>query len=108
MKHVAYDVPKSYPLLPDNDVWGEAKNAATGKCIDTLGNSVPGTVGASSCHGFGGNQVFRLNKAGQLTQGEWCIRNYSGHLKTNHCTKGTVDGPYKYDKVSSSLKVFLN
>lgn len=31
MKNVAYDVFKSYPLLPDNDVWGEAKNLATGK-----------------------------------------------------------------------------
>lgn len=44
--------------------------------------------------------MFRLNTAGQLTQGEWCIRNYGGVMKTNHCVKGTVDGPYKYDRVS--------
>jgi hypothetical protein len=51
MKYVAYDVVKSYPLLPENEVWGEAKNLVTGKCIDTLGNPVPGKVGASTCHG---------------------------------------------------------
>jgi polypeptide N-acetylgalactosaminyltransferase len=100
MKNVAYDVPRSFPLLPDNDVWGEAKNVATGKCIDTLGNPVPGRIGASSCHGYGGNQMFRLNTAGQLTQGEWCIRNYGGVMKTNHCVKGTINGPYKYDRVT--------
>ena len=33
MEKVAYDVPKSYPLLPDNDVWGEAKNAASGNFL---------------------------------------------------------------------------
>ena len=27
---VAYDVEQSYPLLPDNHVWGEAKNKETG------------------------------------------------------------------------------
>jgi len=37
MEYVAYDVPKSYPLLPENVVWGEAKNPASGKCIDSLG-----------------------------------------------------------------------
>jgi polypeptide N-acetylgalactosaminyltransferase len=100
MKYVAYDVPKSYPLLPENDVWGEAKNPATGKCIDTMGNPIPGRVGATQCHGYGGNQIIRLNKEGQMTQGEWCIRPVGNVLKTNHCQKGTVDGPYKYDKVS--------
>jgi uncharacterized membrane protein YdjX (TVP38/TMEM64 family) len=30
MENVAYDVFKGFPLPPPNDVWGEAKNAATG------------------------------------------------------------------------------
>jgi hypothetical protein len=30
MEKVAYDVIDSYPLLPDNKVWGEAKNEKTG------------------------------------------------------------------------------
>lgn len=50
MKYVAYDVLRSYPLLPENDVWGEAKNTATGKCIDTLGNPVPGAGECSPIH----------------------------------------------------------
>jgi hypothetical protein len=37
MENVAYDVVKDFPLLPDNDVWGEAKNPSTGKCIDSMG-----------------------------------------------------------------------
>uniref|UniRef100_A0A915DZV3 Glycosyltransferase 2-like domain-containing protein n=1 Tax=Ditylenchus dipsaci TaxID=166011 RepID=A0A915DZV3_9BILA len=36
MENVAFDVPRSYPTLPDNDVWGEARNTATGKCIDSM------------------------------------------------------------------------
>lgn len=58
MKYVAYDIPRSYPLLPENEVWGEAKNPKTDKCIDSMGNSIPGTMGATSCHGYGGNQVY--------------------------------------------------
>ncbi|KAI6225166.1 Polypeptide N-acetylgalactosaminyltransferase [Aphelenchoides fujianensis] len=69
MKYVAYDVPKSYPLLPDNDVWGEAKNPASE----------------------------------QMAQGEWCISPQGQHLMTNHCHKGTVDGPYKYDKSTKQI-----
>ena len=30
MENVAYDVFEGYPLLPPNDVWGEAKNPETG------------------------------------------------------------------------------
>jgi hypothetical protein len=30
MDNVAYDVFTSFPLPPPNDVWGTAKNAATG------------------------------------------------------------------------------
>ncbi|CAD5223591.1 unnamed protein product [Bursaphelenchus okinawaensis] len=104
MQKVAYDVERSYPLLPENDVWGEAKNKATGKCIDTMGQGVPGRVGATPCHGYGGNQMVRINKAGQMAQGEWCIRPVAGVLKTGHCTKGTVNGPFQYDKDTQQIK----
>lgn len=65
MENVAYDVERSYPLLPENDVWGEAKNVNTGKCMDTMGQGVPGRVGATACHGYGGNQV--CNKHNSIT-----------------------------------------
>uniref|UniRef100_A0A158Q6R2 Polypeptide N-acetylgalactosaminyltransferase n=1 Tax=Elaeophora elaphi TaxID=1147741 RepID=A0A158Q6R2_9BILA len=103
MENVAYDVLVSYPLPPENHVWGEAKNHATGKCIDTMGRRVPGIVGATSCHGFGMNQLIRLNKKGQLTQGEWCITPENEILITNHCVKGTVDGPFTYDEKSEQI-----
>jgi hypothetical protein len=36
MENVAYDVFKGFPLPPPNDVWGEAKNAATGLYLTIL------------------------------------------------------------------------
>lgn len=36
MEKVAYDVIVSYPLPPENHVWGEAKNHATGNFIHLL------------------------------------------------------------------------
>ncbi|TKR70554.1 hypothetical protein L596_022565 [Steinernema carpocapsae] len=103
MKNVAYDVELSYPKLPENDVWGEAKNLHTSKCLDTMGQPIPGTVGATPCHGYGGNQLMRLNKKGQLTQGEWCLTAYGNRLRSNHCQKGTVDGNFKYDKGTQQI-----
>ncbi|KAI1715360.1 glycosyl transferase family 2 domain-containing protein [Ditylenchus destructor] len=103
VENVAYDVQKSYPLLPENDVWGEAKNPASGKCIDSMGRAIPGTMGASPCHGYGGNQLIRLNKKGQLTQGEWCITPVSTKLRTGHCVKGTIDGPFLYDRDTTQI-----
>ena len=32
-----------------------------GKCIDSMGSSSSGTLGVSGCHGYGGNQLVRLN-----------------------------------------------
>uniref|UniRef100_A0A7E4W324 Polypeptide N-acetylgalactosaminyltransferase n=1 Tax=Panagrellus redivivus TaxID=6233 RepID=A0A7E4W324_PANRE len=98
MKNVAYDVVRSYPLLPDNDVWGNAKNPKSGKCIDTMGRAIPGTVGATPCHSYGGNQLIRLNKKGQLAQGEWCITPQGDVVRTGHCRKGTVNGNFRYDR----------
>ncbi|VIO98686.1 Uncharacterized protein BM_BM6592 [Brugia malayi] len=103
MEKVAYDVVVSYPFPPENHVWGEAKNHATGKCIDTMGRPVPGIVGATPCHGYGGNQLIRLNRKGQLAQGEWCITAVHGNLITNHCIKGTVDGPFTYNEESEQI-----
>ncbi|KAL3091711.1 hypothetical protein niasHT_024293 [Heterodera trifolii] len=107
LERIAYDVVVSYPFLPPNDVWGEAKNPATGKCIDTMGQAVPGTMGATPCHGYGGNQLIKLNTEGQMTQGEWCIsptNGWGGRLRTGHCTKGTVDGPFKYDRETKQIR----
>lgn len=98
MENVAYDVLTSFPLLPNNDVWGEARNTHTGKCLDRMGG-IPGPLGASGCHGYGGNQLLRLNTEGQFAQGEWCLTPRGNKIQADHCVKGTVDGPFTYDKV---------
>uniref|UniRef100_A0AC34R2Y8 Polypeptide N-acetylgalactosaminyltransferase n=1 Tax=Panagrolaimus sp. JU765 TaxID=591449 RepID=A0AC34R2Y8_9BILA len=103
MKNVAYDVMESYPLLPDNDVWGEARNAYSKKCLDTMGRPIPGNIGATPCHGYGGNQLLRLNKKGQLTQGEWCITPSGENMRTGHCRKGSVDGPWNYNHKTKQI-----
>ncbi|VDM62720.1 unnamed protein product [Angiostrongylus costaricensis] len=93
MENVAYDVLSHYPFPPKNKVWGEARNHHTGKCLDRMGG-IPGPLGANACHGFGGNQLLRLNVEGQLTQGEWCLTPKGIHVQANHCVKGTVNGPW--------------
>uniref|UniRef100_A0A1I7X0K0 Glyco_trans_2-like domain-containing protein n=1 Tax=Heterorhabditis bacteriophora TaxID=37862 RepID=A0A1I7X0K0_HETBA len=45
-------------------------------------------------------QLLRLNKEGQLAQGEWCLTPQGNKVHANHCTKGTVDGPWAYEEVS--------
>ncbi|CAI4223359.1 unnamed protein product [Auanema sp. JU1783] len=102
MDNVAYDVLKSYPLLPDNKVWGEARNPHTGYCLDRMGG-IPGPLGATGCHGYGGNQLLRLNMDGQLSQGEWCLSPHSGGVQANHCQKGSVSGPWMYDDNTSQI-----
>lgn len=98
MDKVAYDVLPSYPLPPKNKVWGEARNPQTGKCLDRMGG-IPGPLGVSGCHGYGGNQNIRLNTEGQLAQGEWCLTPKGTRVEANHCRKGTVNGPWSYDEV---------
>lgn len=53
MKEIAYDVLEKYPKMPPNEYWGEVKNQAGGKCLDTFGRHPPEKAGASGCHGFG-------------------------------------------------------
>lgn len=105
MEKVAYDVLYSYPLLPENHVWGEAKNLHTSKCIDTMGRAIPGIVAAAPCHGYGGHQLVRLNKEGQMAQGEWCFFVRGNQLQTNHCVKGTVNGPFKYNEETQQIRI---
>ena len=73
-QEIAYDVLEKYPPLPPNKHWGELRNEATGVCLDTFGRHPPEAAGASGCHGYGGNQLLRLNTQGQMTSGEWCLK----------------------------------
>lgn len=96
MKNVAYDVLKNFPLLPRNLFWGEIRHDSTGQCLDAMGAHPPSTAALSSCHGTGGNQVFRLNAEGQLGLGERCMDATSDSMEVVYCSLGTVDGPWEY------------
>ncbi len=46
----------------------------TSVCLDTMGRKLPNNqLGASGCHGFGGNQEFRLSKTGRIQFDEYCL-----------------------------------
>lgn len=49
------------------------RSVAVSKCLDTLGHSPPAMMAIQHCHGFGNNQLMRLNAKGQLGVGERCI-----------------------------------
>lgn len=94
MENVAYDVYDKFPQLPENIVWGELINSATMKCFDAMGRQPPSSIGLQHCHGFGNNQLVRLNAAGQLGIGERCVEADGKGVKLAFCRMGTVDGKF--------------
>lgn len=103
MENVAYDVYDKYPQLPENIFWGELINSANMKCFDAMGRQPPSLIGLQHCHGYGNNQLVRLNAAGQLGIGERCVDADSTGIKLVYCRLGTVDGPWVYKTESKSL-----
>ena len=104
MTEVASDVYKHFPPLPPNVAWGEVRNVQGDQCLDTGSSAPPQTVHLSHCHSQGGNQLFRLNEAGQLGVGERCIEATTSSMTLAYCKLGKVDGPWSYDKDTSELK----
>lgn len=103
MENVAYDVLDKYPELPPNLHFGELRSVAVNKCLDTLGHGPPALMAIQHCHGFGNNQLIRLNAKGQLGVGERCIEADAQGIKLAFCRLGTVDGPWLYDEESHTL-----
>lgn len=103
MDNVAYDVIDKFPELPPNIHWGELRSIATSNCLDTMGHSPPSLMATSHCHGFGNNQLIRLNAKGQLAIGERCVEADSQGIKLAFCRLGTVDGPWQYDEKNRTL-----
>uniref|UniRef100_A0A0K0E3P2 Polypeptide N-acetylgalactosaminyltransferase n=1 Tax=Strongyloides stercoralis TaxID=6248 RepID=A0A0K0E3P2_STRER len=102
MENIAYDLTEDFPLLPPNDVWGEAKNIKTGRCLDV---GTPGSImTASGCHGYGGNQLLRINIEGQFSQGEWCIGPKGTKIQALRCKMGTVNGPWEFLKETQQIR----
>ncbi|CAG9857325.1 unnamed protein product [Phyllotreta striolata] len=103
MENVAYDVLEKYPVLPVNLKVGELRSVAASKCLDTQGQAPPSLMAVQHCHGFGNNQLMRLNAKGQLGVGERCIEADSQGVKLTFCRLGTADGPWVYDDNSYTL-----
>ncbi|XP_078038218.1 N-acetylgalactosaminyltransferase 7 [Augochlora pura] len=103
MENVAYDVFDKFPELPPNLYWGELQNIATDTCLDTMGHSPPSLMATSHCHGFGNNQLVRLNTKGQLGIGERCVSADGQGIKFVFCRLGTVHGPWQYDEKTKTL-----
>ncbi|KAG8038061.1 hypothetical protein G9C98_006386 [Cotesia typhae] len=103
MDNIAYDVLDKFPELPPNIHWGELRNVATTACLDTMGHSPPSLMATSHCHGFGNNQLIRLNSQGQMGVGERCVEADNQGIKFSFCRLGTVDGPWEYDEKTKSL-----
>ncbi|XP_063986785.1 N-acetylgalactosaminyltransferase 7 [Diachasmimorpha longicaudata] len=103
MDNVAYDVYDKFPELPPNIHWGELRSAATSACLDTMGQAPPTLMATSHCHGYGNNQLVRLNAKGQMGIGERCVEADSQGIKLAFCRLGTVDGPWEYDEKTKTL-----
>ena len=95
MNNVAKDVFRDFPKLPANLEWGEVRLQNTKKCLDTQGPQPPQRVIVSDCHSYGGNQLFRLNAAGQLGVGERCVDASPTKMYLTYCKLGQVEGPWR-------------
>ena len=80
------------------------KNLATSKCLDAMGRQPPSMMSVQHCHGYGNNQLLRLNAAGQIGVGERCVEGDGQGIKLAFCRMGTVDGPWKYDESTQTLE----
>ena len=44
-----------------------------GSCLDTMGQKPGGKIGASGCHGLGGNQIFAFTQNSQIMTDDSCL-----------------------------------
>lgn len=68
---------------------------AVDKCLDTIGHAPPSLMAIQHCHGFGNNQLFRLNTKGQLGVGERCVEaDAQGKYETDLIFMRNIKVPY--------------
>ncbi|KAJ8974484.1 hypothetical protein NQ317_001493 [Molorchus minor] len=100
MDNVAYDVLDKYPELPPNLHFGELSQQVPGH---PRPRPLPPLMAVQHCHGYGNNQLFRLNAKGQLGVGERCVEADGLGIKLAFCRLGTVDGPWVYDEDTHTI-----
>ncbi|XP_076464804.1 N-acetylgalactosaminyltransferase 7-like [Babylonia areolata] len=105
MDNVAYEVYDLYPLPPANKAWGEFKERRGDRCWDTMGEGMGGgAIGVFYCHHGGNNQYFRLNEAGQLGTGEWCLRSENGDTIHIRRCDTQPSGPWAWDEGTGLIR----
>ena len=56
------------------------------QCLDSMGHkNGDGALEVGYCHRMGGNQLFRLSEAHQLTQYDQCVTIQNGIVTVVHC-----------------------
>lgn len=85
---------------------GEIRNDATHNCIDTMGRKGGEEVGASYCHGLGGNQVFAYTKRQQVMSDDNCLdaAGADGPVKLVRCHGMGGNQAWVFNKMDNSLR----
>ncbi len=87
-----------------NQLSGAIRNLGAGLCLDTLGSTpLYGEIGLYWCHHDGGNQLFRLNGDGELSNRELCVDRQGYIIKLATCNDNRK-GPWLYSKEIQLLK----
>ncbi|XP_070578357.1 N-acetylgalactosaminyltransferase 7-like isoform X2 [Ptychodera flava] len=109
METVAYDIVKWYPLPPINIYWGEVRPVDfSSHCLDTMGHSEGDNVGLAQCHGYGGNQLFRLTSVHDLRVNDLCVTGKNPKplfIKCNGKNKGRISKDWHYNENTMQLYI---
>uniref|UniRef100_H2ZCM2 Polypeptide N-acetylgalactosaminyltransferase n=1 Tax=Ciona savignyi TaxID=51511 RepID=H2ZCM2_CIOSA len=104
MENIAYDITEHYPLPPKNKEWGEVRGVDSHQCLDSMGHkNGDGALEAGNCHRMGGNQLFRLSEANQLSQYDQCVTIQRGVVTLMHCDT-TQFREWDHDLATKSIR----
>lgn len=104
IENIATEIVEKFPFPPPNKGWGEVKQKNGYHCWDTRGERPGGGhIGVSSCHHYGGNQLFRLNTEGQIGVGERCIDASGEGLQMIFCPI-QPNGPWSWDEDTGLIR----
>lgn len=84
---------------------GSIKNDYTEFCLDNLGRKSGEDVGASECHGQGGNQLFEFSKNNQLKNRGNCLdtKGKPGAVRIENCEESQLSQKWEYDDVNGYI-----
>lgn len=92
LDNVTPDLLTNFPLPPLNIRWGELRLKDSRTCLDGMGmKNGNGRIATYSCHGQGGNQLFRLTEGKQLAQYDSCVTMKDKNLKDTEKPKAGAE-----------------